>query len=557
MKEEKSYNQFDELIKDKFSSSTEQPDDIFWKRLNDQLKINDKKFTRRRSYRWGFGSVLLIITIGICLFFANNEKADISSKNNKIQPALGKNPKVTDANKKNTISKYKQSANNSTAYKSYDKTTTFEIGNSERDESILQEQLAKKKIKNLNDSLIPNKVIETTELVTIDISEEKPKDSNALNQQTKIDLGKIAELASKVFEPNELNGNDFKTVEMNSDHSTVDEKVLVLEKSSLPELNKNARSFDSTISNNTSLSVDSARYLPTINESLDSIHILADNTNLNTKLSLGDSTKVLNGATNDPLSGIKPIRKTWSLGVSLNPVYSYRNLKDGTSSSTVMNAAHYNAYEKGSTQLNMGFSAGYRINNLIAVRSGINYASYKNTYKAKNQSLYFDLIDEDLSVETSYGDFEIDQEDFENDDDNDLIDNELNEEDTNILVLSFSNSQTLKFLQIPIEIEFGMQRNKYRYFLRTGFSYSYLISEKTEFVTDGFAPVGKDNMSLFNRNSLTTSFAVGVEYVINQNWAILLTPNFTYHLTSLNRNLAFKTMPFWVGLETSVKYYLK
>jgi hypothetical protein len=44
LKEEKSYNQFDELIKDKFSSGIEQPDDIFWKRLNDQLKINDEKF---------------------------------------------------------------------------------------------------------------------------------------------------------------------------------------------------------------------------------------------------------------------------------------------------------------------------------------------------------------------------------------------------------------------------------------------------------------------------------------------------------------------------------
>lgn len=557
MKEEKSYNQFDELIKDKFSSGTEQPDDIFWKRLNDQLKINDKKFTRRRFSRWGFGSLLIIITIGICLFFANKEKADMLSKNNNIQSALGKNPKVMDANKKIAISKYKQSANNSNENNSSDKTTTFNIGNSERDESIKQDHLRDKKIEETNDAFFPNKVIETTEVVNISISEEKPEDSNSLNQQTKIDLGKIAELASKDFEPYALNGNDFKTIEMKSDHSTVDEKVLALEKSSLPELNKNAQSFDSTISNYTTLSFDPARYLPIINESSDSIHILADNTTLNTELSLGDSTKVLNGATNDPTPGIKPLKKTWSLGVSLNPVYSYRNLKDGTTYSTVMNAAHYNAYEKGSTQFNMGLSAGYRINNLISVRSGINYASYKITYKAKNKSMYFDLIDEDLSVETSYGDFEIDQEDFEDDDDTDFIDNELNEEDTNILVLSFSNSQTLKFLQIPIEIEFGMQRKTFRYFFRTGFSYSYLISEKTEFVTDGFAPVRKDNVNSLNRNSLTTSFAVGVEYVFNQNWAILLTPNFTYHLTSLNRNLAFKTMPFWVGLETSVKYYLK
>jgi outer membrane protein W len=125
------------------------------------------------------------------------------------------------------------------------------------------------------------------------------------------------------------------------------------------------------------------------------------------------------------------------------------------------------------------------------------------------------------------------------------------------MALSFSNSQTLKFLQIPIEIEFGMQRNKFRYFFRTGFSYSYLISEKSEFVTAGFAPVRKENVSLLYRNSLTTSFAVGVEYIFNQNWALLLSPNFTYYLTSLNRNLAFKTMPFWVGLETSVKYYIK
>jgi hypothetical protein len=557
LKEEKSYNQFDELIKDKFSSGIEQPDDIFWKRLNDQLKINDEKFIRRRFFRWGFGSVLLIITIGICLFFANKEKSDLLSKNNNVQPTLVKNPKVMDVNEKIAISKYKQSANNSTGHNVTEKTTTFEFGNSEKNESIKQDQLGRKEINNLNDSLIQNKAIETTGVTNISISEEKPEDSYTLNQQTKIDSEKSAELASEVSEPDELNGNDFKTVEMNSDQSTIEEKVLALAESSLSELNKDAQSFDSTISNNSTLSLDPARDLPIINESSDSLHILADNTTLNTELSLVDSAKVLNGGTNDPPPGIKPLKKTWSLGVSLNPVYSYRNLKDGTSSSTVMNAAHYNAYEKGSIQLNMGLSAGYRINNLISVRSGINYASYKITYKAENLSMNYDVTDKNLSVETTYGDFEIDQEDFEDDDDTDFIDNVLNEEDTNIMVLSFSNSQTLKFLQIPIEIEFGMQRNKFRYFFRTGFSYSYLISEKSEFVTDGFAPVKKDNVSLLHRNSLTTSFAVGVEYVFNQNWALLLSPNFTYYLTSLNRNLAFKTMPFWVGLETSVKYYLK
>lgn len=557
MKEEKSYNQFDELIKDKFSSGFEQPDDIFWKRLNDQLKINDEKFIRRRFYRWGFGSVLLIITIGICLFFSNKDKSDILSENNNIQPTLVKNPKIMDVNETIAISKYKQSANNSTGHNSTEKTTTFELGNSERDESIKQDKLERKEINNLNDSLIQNKAIETTELTNISISEQKPEDSYTLNQQAKIDSGKRAELASEVSEPNELNGNDFKTVEMNSDQSTVVEKVLALAESSLSELNKDAQSFDSTISNNTTLYVDPSRDLPIINESSDSIHIWADNTSLNTELSLGESTKVLNGVTKNPPPGIKPLKKTWSLGVSLNPVYSYRNLKDGTTSSTVMNAAHYNAYEKGSIQLNMGLSAGYRINNLISVRSGINYASYKITYKAENLSMYFDTTDKYLSVETTYGDFEIDQEDFEDDDETDNEENVLNEEDTNIMALSFSNSQTLKFLQIPIELEFGMQRNKFRYFFRTGFSYSYLISEKSEFVTAGFAPVRKDNVSLLYRNSLTTSFAVGVEYIFNQNWAILLSPNFTYYLTSLNRNLAFKTMPFWVGLETSVKYYLK
>jgi len=553
LKEEKSYNQFDELIKEKLSLGIEQPDDIFWKRLNDQLKINDEKFIRRRFFRWGFGSGLLVITIGICLFFSNKDKSEMLSENKNIQPTLVKNPKVMDDNETN----YKQSVNNSTGDNSTEKTTTFELGDSERNESIEQDQLGKKKFNNLNDSLIQNKVIETTELTNISISKQKPENSYTLNQQAKIDSGKSVELASEVSEPDELNGNDFKTVEMNSDQSTIEEKVLAFDESSLPELNKNAQYLDSTISNNSTLSLDPATDLPIINESSDSIHILADNTTLNTELSLVDSAKVLNGATNDPPPGIKPLKKTWSLGVSLNPVYSYRNLKDGTTSSTVMNATHYNAYEKGSTQLNMGLSAGYRINNLISVRSGINYASYKITYKAENLSMYFDTTDNKLSVETTYGDFEIDQEDFKDNDDTDNEENVLNEEDTNIMALSFSNSQTLKFLQIPIEIEFGMQRNKFRYFFRTGFSYSYLISEKSEFVTAGFAPVRKENVSLLYRNSLTTSFAVGVEYIFNQNWALLLSPNFTYYLTSLNRNLAFKTMPFWVGLETSVKYYIK
>jgi hypothetical protein len=490
------------------------------------------------------------------LFFANKGKTDKLSENNTIQHASVKSPKVMDANETIAISKNIQSANNSTEHNSSKEIGTFELGNSERDESIKQDQLGEKKIENLNDSYIQNKVIEANDVIKINLLEDKSEDSYTLNQQTKIVSGKRAELASEVSEPEELNGNDFKTVEMNSDRSTVDEKVLALDEVSSPESNENAQSTDSTISNNT-FSGDLSGDFPIIIESSDSLKSLADNMASNTENTMVDSTEVLNDVTNDPSPGIKPLKKTWSFGASLNSVYSYRNLKDGTTSSTVMNAAHYNAYEKGSIQLNIGLSAGYTINNLISVRSGINYASYNITYKVENLSMYFDTTDNDLSIETTYGDFEIDQEDFEDDDDTDIEENELNEEDTNIMVLSFSNSQTLKFLQIPIEIEFGMQRNKFRYFIRTGFSYSYLVSEKSEFVTDGFAPVRKDNVSLLNRNAITTSFTVGVEYVFNQNWAILLSPNFTYSLTSLNTNSAFKTMPFWVGLETSVKYYLK
>lgn len=559
MKEEKSYNQFDELIKEKFSSGIEHPDDILWKRLNDQIKTNDEKFIRRRFSKWGVGSVLLIITIGVGLFFANKGKTDKLSENNNILDASVKNPKVMDAIETNAISKNKQSVNNSTKHNSSEETATFELGNSERGESIKQDQLGEKKIENPNDSLIQNKVIETTELFNISISEEKSEDSYTLNQQTKIESGKSADLTTENSEPGELNGNDVKTVETNSysDQSSVSEKVLAQDEATSTESTKNAQSTDSTISNNITFSVDPAGDLPKINESSDSIHTLADNTSLNTELSLVDSTKVLDGATNDPPPGIKPLKKTWSLGVSLNSVYSYRNLKDGTSSATVMNAAHYNSHEKGSFQLNYGLSAGYALNNLISIRSGINYASYNITYKVENLSMYFDTTENNLSIETTYGDFEIDQEDFEDDDENDNEENELNEEDTNIMVLSFSNSQTLKFIQIPVEIEFGVQRNKFRYFFRTGFTYAYLVSERSEFAANGFAPVRKQNIDLLKRNSLSNSLAVGVEYAISTNLALLLSPNFIYSMTSLNRSSEFISKPYWVGIDVSLKYYLK
>jgi long-subunit fatty acid transport protein len=213
-----------------------------------------------------------------------------------------------------------------------------------------------------------------------------------------------------------------------------------------------------------------------------------------------------------------------------------------------------NEHENGDLTINMGVSAGYRINKYFSVNSGLNLFSSSINFQGNNGILDFDTVNNDLQVETSSGEYTINESDFNNEEGNN---EEFNQDNDETIQIDYTNNQHLKYIQIPLNFSFGIQKNKFRYFINSGIAYNRLVSDKNTFTTNGFSTVRSSNLNLVSKTNLTQTIALGVEYLIQPNMSISCSPTFTSSLININKSSTIQSKPYWLGLNFSINYFIK
>ncbi len=244
-----------------------------------------------------------------------------------------------------------------------------------------------------------------------------------------------------------------------------------------------------------------------------------------------------------------------SLTMNLSPAYTDRRARDHSSGS-VLNAAHFNGAESGKVVMNGGLGVMYSFTPLFAVKGGVQLSTYRTEYNISNQLVYTDTVAKFVNIESAYGQMHLPEVDFHHSDPINPDEEDPNEMDTVSVLLSYSNVQTLRMIQVPVAFEFGIQQGKWRYIAGAGLTFGYTAAAKSNFVTSGYSPIRTDVRSLFNRNSLSGALHVGIEYAILPKLSVRATPSFTYMLTKMNHSSTISTHGFWGGIDLGLRFDL-
>ena len=245
----------------------------------------------------------------------------------------------------------------------------------------------------------------------------------------------------------------------------------------------------------------------------------------------------------------------FSLWMNLNPAYSYRTVTD---KSTIMgpSTAHFNNAEQGKTNFNVGFGAAYAIRPMITVRSGVQLMSYQSVYAVSNFSVPVDTAANRLAIESVYGSYSVSAKDFHHKFQQDPEEYEFNQEDSTALSLTFSNEQTIRILQIPLTVEFGIQQGKMRYVAGAGLVYGLVSKSSANLSVEGFHPILSNNANMFTRSTMSGAIHFGVEYALSSKLSFRATPSFSYMLTKMNQSSSRSTHGFWGGLDLGLRFGL-
>ena len=244
-----------------------------------------------------------------------------------------------------------------------------------------------------------------------------------------------------------------------------------------------------------------------------------------------------------------------SLTMNLSPAYTDRRARDHSSGSA-LNAAHFNAAESGKVVMKGGLGVMYSFTPLFSMRGGVQLSTYRTAYSVSNELVYTDTVAKLVHIESAYGQMQLPESDFHPSGSQNPDEEEPEEIDTLSILLSYSNVQTFRMIQVPVAFEFGIQQGKWRYIAGAGLTYGYTAAANSNFVADGYSPIRTDVRSLFKRNSLSGAVHVGIEYAILPKLSVRATPSFTYMLTKMNHSSTISTHGFWGGVDLELRFNL-
>lgn len=493
MKQQNFDSEFEHLIREKITENQMDPESLLWKRLQDQLHHNDELARLKKNRFYFLSSALVVITIGLATLIGNVQW-------------------VGEKEKQHTgVVKQTESAIENSKVKSEIKTT--EIKPSTQKETTINSS-------------------------SLNIVSVQPFAENEEFQQVPQTINSIGELIQesnptdiRVIQNDDLNESTAQQgAILNSDESPTHE-VSTPEEVELSQ-NPNSTQVEELVISNQEESIVQEITLPFE-------HVQAAQSDQNVLLDIIPSA----------LFG------RLSCTLNLSPAYSYRTARD-QSSGSVLNAAHFNGAESGKLSLNGGVGVMYSFTPRITVKGGVQLSTVHSDYSVSNLQVFTDTTEKFVNVESAYGLIHLPESNFHHEGSQNPDEEEENEMDTTSVLLSFTNTQTLRLVQIPIAVEFGVLHGKLRYIAGAGLTYGYLASAHSDFMANGFTTIRSDVHSLFNRNSLSGAVHVGVEYSILPMLSVRATPSFTYMLTKMNRTGNVSTHGFWGGIDVGLRFRL-
>ncbi|MEI6816000.1 MAG: outer membrane beta-barrel protein [Bacteroidota bacterium] len=254
-----------------------------------------------------------------------------------------------------------------------------------------------------------------------------------------------------------------------------------------------------------------------------------------------DSTK--NHETKDSIAiDKKKFLSRFSIAAYYSPDYKSSFLKNNVANSN--ESVEYKNREKSEFSFTTGININYDLNDHWRIGGGVNYS--KMVYSMNYSTIYVKYgFDNMLHYQypTSCGIIEIPNTKNRVLHDGDSV---------NVFI---SCAQTLKFIDIPLAVQYQFGTGNLFWHFNAGVSINYMAQEKV------LVNVGTREFTIVNNIDGLQKFSCGLmlgggmEYRFCHQFSLLLDPTFRASITSLTQNTEVNCYPYSFGLNTGILYH--
>ncbi len=208
--------------------------------------------------------------------------------------------------------------------------------------------------------------------------------------------------------------------------------------------------------------------------------------------------------------------------------------------------------EKGLSSTNLKLAVQAQLGRHFEIGVGLGSSSYVTLQKVQNQLVQIDPFVNQLNFESSIGNFQI-HENHLMDDPEDQEENELNFQDSTAFHLNYQLSNTVKSIQVPITAGFIFQLNKVKFTMKTGLIYNHITQATQILNIRGFNAIQNNIASQLISNSYFHLIQLGAEYPVSEHFSVMLAPKYSYALKSISKSTILR--PNSIGIECALKFY--
>ena len=506
----------DRLFQEGFKDFEANPSDAVWKNI--EAKLNEKKKKRRVIPIWwryaGFAALfLLLLTIG-GIFLNNTEEGPANQ--------------VVDT--ENTSS---EKTNTESSDPLNDATKTNQVVSDNDDSQDDSNEASEVQSEIITDKINPSKetsIAETSASNNKNESKIKQASSDKLNIKEKIVSQRNSNaIANNASEEKNNTKNLQKELENNvnvantskNDNNTIDTK------NEAPLINKEkAKAFI------TEASKDNTAIANSNDEKIDEAK--ADKNTEENKRSIEDA---LNNAKDVIEKDNNKLNNRWSVAPNVAPVY-FNTLGDGSSIDPQFN----NNSKSGDVNMSYGISTSYAINKKLSIRSGVN--SVNLGYNI-NDVVVFQSVGVNTTNSSALQNIDLSSDKVS------IISSETLNSDAPASITSSNAAinQNLRYIEIPLEIQYTLSDKKFGINLIGGFSSFFLNTNKVFYEEDNGNRTILGEASNINKLSYSANFGLGLNYKVSKKFNFNLEPIFKYQFNTFN-NTSGNFAPFFIGVYT-------
>ncbi|MDA7558737.1 outer membrane beta-barrel protein [Flavobacteriaceae bacterium] len=491
----------DRLFQEKLKDFEQAPDDAVWRNIKSKIPLDDKKDRKLIPFWFRLTAVaaVLLIFLGLGGYIFNkssnvpNKQVSVKLNNNGVNDAIQNTEKIIlqDTNL------LKKSSKNEVS-----KLTTTQYDNKQQVSAI------KKTLSSEKNNTIEKQLYRDPSALALQKSSVSPDNNNGIKDK----LSSSTEPNSVI--KNKSNAGDIKMKELSSG-------------SSIQVVSEN---------NNSDF----------INDSLDTI-LKADNPlialNEVTDEAIAEST--LEEEASEDKKKKKEILNRWKIAPNIAPVY-FNTLGTGSSIHEQFNK---NA-KTGDVNISYGVRGSYALNTRLSIRSGISRVTLGystddvfvlNNVTATPADDRFLLRNVALKEESKDISF-ISVEEFNFAQIPSVISNQI----------IGSIDQKLGFIEIPIELEYELSREKLGLRVLGGFSALFLNENEVYSSLDGETLLIGSATNI-NKTSFTANFGVGMDFRLSEKIKLNLEPTFKYQINTFN-NTSGEFKPYFIGIYSGFSY---